>query len=214
MMRIYAVKTLKRLFASYFNFNKSSLTNKDQDDSKSNFILSPNVNLKAIQGNNIEIRENTYIDALSNISSYTYIGYNCFVTKSKIGRYVSIANNVSIGLGEHKLDRISTSSLFYENAYDILTEKECIIGNDVWIGVDSVIKRGVKIGDGSVVGANSVVTKDVPDFAVVVGVPAKILKYRFEEDVQKLIKDSKWWLLELAEVKQVHIELLNNISKY
>ena len=201
-MRILKIKN--KLFRLCSRFMPSFLVSKDTIAPEShNIIMSPNVNLRSIQGNNIEIRENTYIDNNSRIASYTYIGYNCFITKSQIGRYTSIANNVSIGMGEHKLDRISTSSLFYENPYETLTEKECIVGNDVWIGVDSIIRRGVKIGDGSVIGANSVVTKDVPDFAVVAGVPAKVLKYRFEENVQKLIKDSKWWLLELEEAKKV-----------
>ena len=74
--------------------------------------------------------------------------------------YVSIANNVTIGAGEHDLNKISTSSLFYDNAYDVLTEKDCIIGNDVWIGVDSIIRRGVTIGNGAIIGANSFVNQD------------------------------------------------------
>ena len=76
------------------------------------------------------------------------------------------------------MDRVSTNTIFYEDAYDDLTKKECIIENDVWIGTDAIILRGVHIGNGAVIGANSVVTKDVPDFAIVAGVPAKIIKQK------------------------------------
>ena len=82
---------------------------------------------------------------------------------------------------------------FYENAYDKLTEKECIIEHDVWIGANAIVLRGVRVGTGSVIGAGAVVTKDVPEFAVVVGVPAKIIKFRFDIEKQKVILLSKWW---------------------
>jgi virginiamycin A acetyltransferase len=141
------------------------------------------------------------------IGDYTYIGFNCFVTKAEIGRYCSIANNISIGLGEHDLNQISTSSYFYDNAYQKLTEKKCTIGNDVWIGVDSIIRRGVTIGNGAVIGANSFVNQDVPDFAIVAGNPAKIIKYRFNTEQIEKINKSKWWQLNLIEAKKVISEI-------
>ena len=75
----------------------------------------------------------------------------------------------------------------------ILTVGKCNIGNDVWIGVDAIILRGVTISNGAVVAANAVVTHDVPEFAVVAGVPAKIIKYRFPESVRDKIIKSQWW---------------------
>jgi len=119
-----------------------------------------------------------------------------------IGAYCSIANNVSIGQGEHSLSRVSTSSVFYDLSYDELTTKDCVIGNDVWIGSDAIILRGVRIGDGAVVGANAVVTKDVKAFEVVAGVPARHLRFRFPEEQQAAILDSAWWNLELAEARE------------
>lgn len=77
-----------------------------------------------------------------------------------------------------------------------------MIGNDVWIGSDAIILRGVRIGDGAVVGANAVVTKDVKAFEVVAGVPARHLKFRFPEEQQAAILDSAWWNLELAEARE------------
>lgn len=162
-------------------------------------IYSVYVSPKALRGRNIEIHIGTRIDSSCEIGGNSYIGCYGYVTRAKIGRYVSIANNVSIGQGEHKLDRISTSSVFYESAWDVLTAGDCEIGSDVWIGVDAIILRGVKVGTGSVVAANAVVTKDVPDFAVVAGVPARIIKYRFPESQRAQILASLWWEMESDE---------------
>lgn len=71
--------------------------------------------------------------------------------------------------------------------------KPCYIGNDVWIGRGVMIKNGIKIGNGAIIGAGAVVTKDVPDYAIVGGVPAKIIRYRFDENTIKLLLESKWW---------------------
>lgn len=155
----------------------------------------------------IQIMDNSFIDAMTEIGNYSYIGYNVFITKANIGRYVSIANNVSIGMGEHHLDKISTNSVFFENESAELTQKNCIIGHDVWIGADSLIRRGVTVGVGAVIGANSVVTKDVPNFAIVAGVPARIIRYRFDEKKQEQILKSKWWQEDINAAK-VMIEFL------
>ena len=161
---------------------------------------------------NVEIREGCNISNDCTIGEYTYIGINTTVTRSSIGRYCSIANNVSIGDGEHSLGRISTSAFFYENPYDELTRKGCSIGNDVWIGTKSIIRRGVVIGNGAVVGANSFVNRDVPAFAVVVGSPAKVVKFRFTEQEIALINDSNWWDMGLDEAKNEIATLEKKIS--
>jgi acetyltransferase-like isoleucine patch superfamily enzyme len=169
------------------------------------------ISLKTIIGHYTTIESNTQIDSQSHIGTNVYIGKNCYLTKAKIGNYCSIANNVSIGQGEHDLNRISTNSIFYDNPYEELTAKKCIIGNDVWIGVDSIILRDVTIGDGAVIGANSVVTKDIPPYAIAVGSPAKIIKYRFDNDKIKLIQDSKWWNYSVKEAKII-IEKLEKVK--
>jgi acetyltransferase-like isoleucine patch superfamily enzyme len=168
-----------------------------------NLILSSDVAPEALQGARIRIMEGSRIDAASRIQSYTFVGHNCFITKTDIGRYCSIANNVSTGQGEHKLERISTSALFYGDSYKELTEGECVIGNDVWVGTESVIRRGVTIGSGAVIGANSVVMTDVPEFAVFAGTPAKLIKYRFSADQIRALKDSGWWELEMEEARDI-----------
>ncbi len=158
---------------------------------------------------NIVVMQNSNVSPDSIVGDNTYIGLNSNITKATIGNYCSIANNVTIGSGEHLLDSISTSALFYHEAktYEILTKNKCTIGHDVWIGVDAIIRRGVTIGNGAVIGANSFVNKDVPDFAIVVGSPAKIVRYRFNEAQINKLNESKWWLLPLNEAKSKVREL-------
>jgi len=85
------------------------------------------------------------------------------------------------------------------------------IKNDVWIGASSVIRRGITVGNGAVIGANSFVNHDVPSFAVVAGSPAKIIKYRFESDVIDKINNSKWWDYPLEEARKIVDSLENTI---
>lgn len=157
----------------------------------------------------IEILNSSTVDSKSTIGSYTYIGRCTHITKSTVGRYCSIANNVSIGQGEHELDRVSTSSRFYDSPWETLTASDCIIESDVWIGVDAVILRGVRIGIGAVIAANAVVTKDVPPFAIVGGVPARLIRYRFSDEKQINILASQWWEKDYKEAKI----LINQIEK-
>lgn len=129
----------------------------------------------------------------SEVGSYSYIGHHSFVTRASIGRYVSIANHVTIGAGEHPVDRVSTSGHFYAEPYETLTAGSCEIGADSWIAVASIIRRGVRLGIGAVVGANSFVNADVPDFAIVAGSPARLIRYRFSEAKRAAILESRWW---------------------
>lgn len=137
--------------------------------------------------------QGTIISSDSSVGAYTYVGHNCHISRARIGRYVSIADGVFIGLGEHLLDEISTSSRFYSDPYKVLTERPCVVESDVWIGAGSIIRRGVTVGTGAVVGANSFVNRDVPEFAVVVGSPAKVIGYRFEGADAEAILASRWW---------------------
>ena len=141
----------------------------------------------------------------SNIGKYTYIGIGSKIIHTEIGNFCSIASDVNIGLEEHTLQNISTSPIFTEshNATGYSWTKEDVfipfkrtyIGNDVWIGFRALIKSGIKIGNGAVIAAGAVVTKDVPPYAIVGGVPAKIIKYRFSEDIIDELQKSQWWNL-------------------
>ena len=152
---------------------------------------------------NVNITETARFSGECNIGEYTYIGYNTVITKSNIGRYCSIADDVVIGPGEHKLDKISTSAIFYEDIYNVLTENVVNIGNDVWIGTKAVVLRGVTIGDGAVIGAGAVVTRDVEPYAVVVGIPARKIKKRLSEDLINEVIKTKWWEFEPEKAKKI-----------
>lgn len=158
------------------------------------------------------ILENCIINN-SQIASYTYIGKNCLIQNTEIGKFCSIANEALIGLGNHPLNYFTTSPLFYRKNntfkiqvidYDLDFEeyKQIKIGNDVWIGARSIILGGIKIGTGAIIAANSVVTKDVPEFAIVGGTPAKLIKYRYSEEEIKNLINLDWWNWNLHEINR------------
>jgi acetyltransferase-like isoleucine patch superfamily enzyme len=163
-------------------------------------------------GRSTSIMRGSFITDDCRIGGHCYIGFNCFITRTKLGRYVSIANNVSIGPGEHPVDLLSTSSIFYDLAYDQLAHLDCVIENDVWIGEGCIIRRGVTIGNGAIIGANSFVNQDVEPFSVVAGSPARVIKYRFDDVTITKIMESKWWELEPDEARKVLAQLQISIE--
>lgn len=137
------------------------------------------------------------------LGDYSYIAKNSNVVHCEIGKFCSIGPNFCCGLGVHPIDGISTSPMFYstarQNGVSLCDENKVEeslhtrIGNDVFIGANVTVLDGVTIGDGAVVGAGAVVTADIPPYAVAVGVPAKVKKYRFDpETIEKLLAE-KWW---------------------
>ena len=143
----------------------------------------------------------------SDISSFTYIQPNSTIFKSTIGKFCSIAEGVKIGLAEHPLFMISTSPVFYDNSQDLplfLTDRSLkygsdaltIVGSDVWIGQNTIIKSGVSIGTGAVIGAGSIVTHDVPPYAIHAGNPAKLIRMRFSGEIYNRLVESNWWDLD------------------
>ncbi len=154
-------------------------------------------------GNDIVIEENVEIGSfLKELSDGVYIGKGTYIGAcDKIGKYCSISSDVKIGLISHPLNYISTSPIFYnkrrgwvtENNYDELNGGCTQIGNDVLISANVMILAGVKIGDGAVIGAGAFVNKDIPNYAIVAGVPAKIIKYRFDEEQIICLEKMEWW---------------------
>lgn len=145
-------------------------------------------------------------------------------TTLKIGKFTSIAENVTILLGgNHRMDWVTTypfSALTttWPEAGNISghpqSKGDVIIGNDVWIGFGSTILSGVNIGDGAVIAARSLITKNVPPYSIVGGVPAKIIKLRFSEDIIKKLLKLSWWNWSDKKIR-LHISILcsNNITK-
>lgn len=142
------------------------------------------------------------------IGEFTSIGKNSKISSTNLGKFCAISWNVTINAIEHPLENISISAFPYVpeigNFVEIRTQERKIvdIGNDVWIGAHSVIMPGIKIGNGVVVGAGCVVTKDIPDYAIVVGVPSRILKFRFSKEIIEELLTIKWWDLNENIIKQ------------
>ncbi|MCK5802857.1 MAG: CatB-related O-acetyltransferase [Lentisphaeria bacterium] len=126
-----------------------------------------------------------------------------FSSFQSIGRFCSIARGVRAGDGDHPVDWISTHPFTYTakytgrpecmaNASDLLNRGP-VIGNDVWIGLNAVLLGEVTVGDGAIVAAGAVVTKDVEPYSIVGGVPARHIRYRFQKDVCKRLLETQWW---------------------
>lgn len=169
----------------------------------------------------------------SNVGAHSYVAANSWLTNADVGRFCSIGNGVTIGLATHTMTNISTSPLFTlrKNATGVawidkdLAENSddfarTTIADDAWIGSNAMLMSGVKIGVGAAVGAGAVVTKDVPPYAIVAGVPAKIIKYRFDETIREQLLQSKWWEMPDEAIKanlalfqkQVSAELLAELT--
>lgn len=148
---------------------------------------------KFLSNDKIKVSRLSRISTDTKIGDYTYIGDYTKITKAKIGRYCSIADNVTIGPGEHDLGSFSTSTLFSHSSYADLTKKDIVIGNDVWIGVGSTILRGTHIGDGAVVGAMALVNKNIPPYGIAVGVPARVIGFRFDDSKIEELRATEWW---------------------
>lgn len=154
--------------------------------------------------------KNTFIGHRSYMNDGGYIRDDVF-----IGRYCSIGRRVSIGAGNHPMHSLSTSpsvrnkiarpysetDLAIIGIDKINRSKSTVIMNDIWIGDGSVIVTGVNVGTGAIIGANSVVVKDVPPYAVIGGCPAKIIKYRFKEEVILDLLLTEWWELSDEQLK-------------
>lgn len=144
------------------------------------------------------------------IGKYSYVSYNSIIKNCEIGRYCSIGPNVIIGFGDHKIDSLSTHPSIFLN--EILghnevferkqnTFKKVIIKNDVWVGANVYIKNGVTIGNGVIIGSGAVIIKDIEDYSIVGGVPAKIIRKRFDENTISKLLSSEWWLKDLKDLE-------------
>ncbi|RXP61845.1 antibiotic acetyltransferase [Lutibacter sp. HS1-25] len=138
----------------------------------------------------------------SKIGDYTYINNNTVIQDTTIGKFCSIGENVRMVLGTHPINFVSTHPAFYSNnkQFKTFSDKTYIeefkgvtLGNDVWVADGAVIMGGVTIGNGAIVAARSVVTKDVEPFSIVGGVPAKHIKYRFDKETIDKINNLEWW---------------------
>jgi acetyltransferase-like isoleucine patch superfamily enzyme len=157
------------------------------------------------------------------ISDYSYVGTFTKVQHTKIAKFCSIAPEVRIGVGRHPTHFISTHPGLYASeastasrfgaTHQFAEYLPVTIGNDVYIGLGSIILDGVTIGDGAVVAAGAVVTKDVPSYTIVGGVPAKVIKLRFPEHIISRLLKIQWWNWDEDMIRQ-HVSLFGDPEKF
>lgn len=188
------------------------------------------IDMQSTLGENSVVFSNVFLQN-TYVGDYTYIQQNSVIIAADIGRFCSIAADVHIGLAVHPTNLVTTSPVFYNYQKGLLpkyftknvfeqdkTFPKTIIGADVWIGQGVLIKSGVTIGVGAVIGAGSVVTKDIEPYSIVGGVPAKVIKKRFSEEIILQLLESEWWQLsesdfiELAPYFNNPISFLENLN--
>lgn len=183
----------------------------------------------------VSFRGSFQFNTSSNVGAFTYFYSGLSVHCSSYGRYCSIAGGVRVGNYEHPTSWLSTSPFQYNadrfgfasvaNDYDVLPDNDQHtfrgdgpwIGNDVWIGARATILRGVTVGDGAVIAASAVVTKDVPPYAIVGGIPAKVIRYRFAQSTIERLLEIQWWRFTPNQLSGIAFndvdESLNQIEK-
>ena len=157
----------------------------------------------------VRIEHGAYLEN-SSVGAYTLISHRASLVRATVGRYCTIAHEAAIGMAEHPTDWLTTSAVAYSNVFGLRSHKPggafektqpVTLGNDVWVGARAFIRGGVTIGDGAIIGYGAVVTKDVPAFAIVGGVPALVLRYRFDGVTVARLLASKWWDYDLVAAK-------------
>lgn len=166
------------------------------------FSLVKSERVNVLAGKNTRIAPPFFLHNVS-LSDYSYIAKNSNLSNVTIGKFCSIGPNCCCGMGLHPTNGISTSPMFYsvakQNGMTLVKKnnfeetKQTLVGNDVFIGANVTILDGVRISDGAVIGAGAVVISDIPPYAIAVGVPAKVVKYRFDKSTIEQLLHRQWW---------------------
>lgn len=174
-------------------------------------VESISVSPRARIGTRAIVRAGTEVGPDVVLGDYSYIsGPRSYVEAARIGKFCSIARQVTIGPGDHDLAGVSTHPFrlspayggFVDTVVPLKQKAPPVIGNDVWIGMNAIVMRGVTVGDGAIVAANSVVTRDVPPYAIVGGSPAKLIRYRFPKEIITALVDVQWWDWSVSKIRE------------
>lgn len=179
------------------------------NSSISGSIISDNVTISNnCSISNSIIRENAFVYQSSSlheveVGRFSYVGRNSILAQTTIGRFCSLGPELLCGPGEHPTDYVSSSPLFFSTRKqcgvsfsdkNYFEEKKAVtIGHDVWISARVLIRDGMNIGHGAIIGAGAIVLADVPSYGIVGGVPAKLIRFRFSEDIIEKLLEIKWW---------------------
>ncbi len=168
-------------------------------------VIDPSVRLReAAIGRRCEVLRNTHIE-YAHVGDYSYLGEHCEVADAEIGKFCAIANMVRIGAPNHPMERPSQHRFTYVPEYyeaaatrdaDFFASRRAarvVIGHDVWIGHAAILLPGVTVGDGAVIAAGAVVSKDVAPYTIVGGVPARQIRERFSRDIAARLAAIAWW---------------------
>ena len=191
-------------------------------------IRTNKVHDSAVLEHPVNITSNVTINRNVRIGRFTYISEGSRINSgTDIGRFCSIATNCEIGAPAHPSNWLSTHPFQYTPSqfkgmpeYTNIKHRKhnsgrpAYIGHDVWIGAKAIICRGVKIGDGAIIGAGSFVNKDIPAYAVAVGSPAKVIKYRFQQEVIHELIKLKWWNLSIDKLSNAPFDDIENCIEY
>lgn len=148
----------------------------------------------------------------SQIGAYSRIGMNTVVGGAKIGNFSVVSMDSVVSPGAHPTNFLTPHVAFYQSCpwhpewigkIDFPGGKIVNIGNDVWIGRNCIIMDGVTIGDGAIIAAGAIVTKDIPPYAIAGGIPAKVIKFRFPQEMIDRLEEIKWWNLPDEEITRV-----------
>jgi virginiamycin A acetyltransferase len=220
------LKYIKRIgvrYGIYAPFNKLNIIC-GKDCKLNRPLLTGNIKL----GKEVLIDDNSNLRGFISIDDFTAINKNVEIMGNvKIGKYCAFARNITIQSDNHDYNRLALQHRFYKRIFEQEPHKlsnTIIIENDVWIGTKALILGGINIGNGAIIAAGSVVTKNIPPYAIVAGVPAKVIKYRFSEEKIAILENLKWWdwskekimqnrILFDTDISNVSYEELSNIIK-
>lgn len=172
------------------------------------------------KGRNVQINSVSLLSDVE-IGDYSYFSGNAIVSNTTVGKFCSIGPNFMCGWGGHPTNGISTSPVFYSKDAKFSFSKEnkidehpkITICNDVFIGANVTVLEGVTIGDGAIIGAGAVVSKDIPPYAIAVGCPIQIKRYRFSDEQISQLQKIQWWNFDESELKSVE-QLFFDVDKF